>query len=401
MATAIITAAVLSLKATPPSSFTPSPQPAATAYQSPFAPDSLSLLFPSPVLRVNLEEVLPSGTFDALEEAILASWDDHLAEQATLAETGTRRATTEGERLRAASNQELNEEFFYHQRSEYGVSDQQSEPKGWLASEAAQELLDVITAVTAGYITRIAHHAGMDVGRPEDLEEEEEWELPLDPDKLHVWASVHHGESQHPRHVHMGAAVSGVFYLRVPAGAGRLCFFDPRGCIPPFEREVRHAPQRGEVLLFPPWLSHAVGCSGGAADDGPRLSISFNYVDEELEGGRYGWGEATAGLDVVTLEDGLGMEGRHGADGLEASGSASGSASASASGGGGEGGEGGGARGGADLGASSDDLSASSVKLLSELRSELRRDALRQAVVQTRTRTRRPSPNPNPNPSRP
>ena len=302
MATAIITAAVLSLKATPPSSFTPSPQPAATAYQSPFAPDSLSLLFPSPVLRVNLEEVLPSGTFDALEEAILASWDDHLAEQATLAETGTRRATTEGERLRAASNQELNEEFFYYQRSEYGVSGQQSEPKGWLASEAAQELLDVITAVTAGYITRIAHHAGMDVGRPEDLEEDEEWELPLDPDKLHVWASVHHGESQHPRHVHMGAAVSGVFYLRVPPGAGRLCFFDPRGCIPPFEREVRHAPQRGEMLLFPPWLSHAVGCSG-AADDGPRLSISFNYVDEELEGGRYGWGEATAGLDPKAVHD--------------------------------------------------------------------------------------------------
>ena len=103
MATAIITAAVLSLKATPPSSFTPSPQPAATAYQSPFAPDSLSLLFPSPVLRVNLEEVLPSGTLDALEEAILTSWDDHLAEQATLAESpGTRRATTAGERLRAS-----------------------------------------------------------------------------------------------------------------------------------------------------------------------------------------------------------------------------------------------------------------------------------------------------------
>tara|TARA_B100000780_G_C20874777_1_gene347946 strand:+ start:396 stop:536 length:141 start_codon:yes stop_codon:yes gene_type:complete len=37
----------------------------------------------------------------------------------------------------------------------------------------------------------------------------------------------------------MGAAVSGVFYLRVPPGAGRLCFFDPRGSIPPFEREVR------------------------------------------------------------------------------------------------------------------------------------------------------------------
>jgi hypothetical protein len=27
----------------------------------------------------------------------------------------------------------------------------------------------------------------------------------------------------------------------------------------------------------------------------------------QLEGGRYGWGEATAALEVVTLEDGLGL----------------------------------------------------------------------------------------------
>ena len=125
MTPAIITAAILGLKATPPSSFTPSPQPVAAAYQSPFAQDSLSLLFPSPVLRVNLEEVLPSGTLDALEEAILNSWDEHCAEQATLPQTDTRRATTEGERLRAVSDQELNEEFFYYQRSQYGVDGQQ------------------------------------------------------------------------------------------------------------------------------------------------------------------------------------------------------------------------------------------------------------------------------------
>jgi|TARA_B110001469_G_C9379983_1_gene197113 hypothetical protein len=124
MTTVIITAAILGLKATPPSSFTPSPLPTA-AYQSPFAQDSLSLLFPSPVLRVNLEEVLPSGTLDALEEAILTSWDEHCTEQATLPQTSTKRATTEGERLRAASDQELNEEFFYYQRSQYGVDGQQ------------------------------------------------------------------------------------------------------------------------------------------------------------------------------------------------------------------------------------------------------------------------------------
>ena len=66
-----------------------------------------------------------------------------------------------------------------------------SDPKGWLATEAAQDLIEAVTAVVAGYVERIAHHAGVDVGRPADLLDEDEWELPLDPDKLHVWASVH------------------------------------------------------------------------------------------------------------------------------------------------------------------------------------------------------------------
>ena len=120
--TTTITAAVLSLRTTPAfMSASPPPSSATAAYQSPFKQDALSLLFPSPVLRVNLEEILPSGTLDGLEEAVLASWAEHCAEQATLPQTGTRRATTEGERLRAASDQELNEEFFYYQRSQYGV----------------------------------------------------------------------------------------------------------------------------------------------------------------------------------------------------------------------------------------------------------------------------------------
>ena len=94
--------------------------------------------------------------------------------------------------------------------------------------------------------------------------------------------------------------------------------FDPRGDLPPFERQIRHEPVDGDLLLFPPWLSHAVASSdtsstrSGSSSSGarrPRISISFNYVDDDLEGGRgrYGWGEATAGLDVLTIEDGLGM----------------------------------------------------------------------------------------------
>lgn len=130
---------------------------------------------------------------------------------------------------------------------------------------------------------------------------------------------MHHGGSSHPRHVHADSVASAVFYVRCPAGGGSICFFDPRGSIPPFEREIRHMPQVADLLIFPPWLSHAVSsgaqvldlairtdCTSPhhahpkpsphclpcnvvvqAASDGPRISISFNLVDDDLEeGGR-------------------------------------------------------------------------------------------------------------------
>ena len=43
------------------------------------------------------------------------------------------------------------------------------------------------------------------------------------------------------------------------------------------------------------------------AADGPRISISLNYRDEASEY-EEGWGEATAGIDALPLEPGLGLE---------------------------------------------------------------------------------------------
>mmetsp|Transcript_83959 Transcript_83959/g.146116 ORF Transcript_83959/g.146116 Transcript_83959/m.146116 type:complete len:310 (-) Transcript_83959:63-992(-) len=123
----------------------------------------------------------------------------------------------------------------------------------------------------------------------------------LDPDKMHIWASLHQGGSMHPRHIHYGAVVSGVFYVSAPYGAGPICFYDARGSVPPFDREIRHVPETGDLFLFPPWLGHAVMPSARFA--GPRISISFNYVDTELEGGRFNWGEKTAQLGAVPIED--------------------------------------------------------------------------------------------------
>ena len=67
----------------------------------------------------------------------------------------------------------------------------------------------------------------------------------------------------------------------------------------------------GDLVLFPPWLGHAVTAAPSAlADaDGPRISISFNYAgDDALEEGRHAWGQVTAGLDALALEEGLHLQ---------------------------------------------------------------------------------------------
>ena len=299
----------------------PRPRPCVMRVSSPFELDALSLLFPSPILRVDLAEALPQGTLSALKGAVLATWEDHLAEQAELAaesssSSGQNRRVSDdfASAVLAGSPLELNEEFYYFQKRNLGIMGHSSDPNpaGWLASEAAQDLMDAICACIAGYLERIAHHASRDVGRPWTAED---WAERIDPDSLHAWASVHQSGSTHPRHVHVGAVVSCVFYLSAPEGTGPICFFDPRGDIPPFERQIRHIPTEGELLIFPPWLSHAVAPTSGNSNNGeetsPRISLSFNLVDDELEGGRYGWGEATAGLEVVTLESDLGLEPFH------------------------------------------------------------------------------------------
>mmetsp|Transcript_77 Transcript_77/g.248 ORF Transcript_77/g.248 Transcript_77/m.248 type:complete len:290 (+) Transcript_77:32-901(+) len=96
---------------------------------------------------------------------------------------------------------------------------------------------------------------------------------------LFIWASVHEGCSAHTPHIHENSAVSGVFYVSVPAAAGDITFDDPRGMRPPFARNrLSHTPVVGELLLFPPWLVHGVSPSCGMDDGKPRIALSFNLL---------------------------------------------------------------------------------------------------------------------------
>ena len=160
---------------------------ASLAYTLP--PNSLALTFGSPIMRVNLLDVLPEGTLEALEAAVMQSWSKHAAEQDRLPpSTMARRATTRGQRYRASSASELNEEFFYYQREEFGVDGHASSPRPgyWHASGSSQVLLEAVSGVVGSYLERIAHHQGLDIGVGREWRTED-WLV--DPDKLHMCAS--------------------------------------------------------------------------------------------------------------------------------------------------------------------------------------------------------------------
>ena len=94
------------------------------------------------------------------------------------------------------------------------------------------------------------------------------------------------GCSLHANHVHEDSALSGVFYVDAPAGSGSIVFDDPRGPRPPFARNrLAHPPSSGEVLLFPPWLSHGVAPSSCGASDA-RIALSFNVVARAASAGQ-------------------------------------------------------------------------------------------------------------------
>ena len=273
------------------------------ASRTPLFASETSLLFATPISFQTLDSFTPAG-LDTLTSSILASWEQHVAEQAALPLTGDRSTGDHEKVFRATTDQRLNDEFFYFQMREFGIDGHQSSPRGWLATAEAQALLGEVADHAARYLKTIARHAG--VRAPS---------VSFHPDMLQAWANVHWGSGKQPRHVHAGAVASCVFYTAAPPGAASISFFDPRCSLPPlaghagmrFERELRHSPQAGDLLIFPPWLPHAVGSGdgpgdersheSGSSDDGPRVSIAFNLI----AGGDLvrAWGEPTAALGAL------------------------------------------------------------------------------------------------------
>lgn len=104
----------------------------------------------------------------------------------------------------------------------------------------------------------------------------------LDLDSL--WINVMAPGGVHGAHIHPHSAISGTYYVALPAGTSAIRFEDPR--LPlmmaaPMKRESARdkpfltlAPKPGTLLLWESWLRHDVPQTGGR---GRRISISFNY----------------------------------------------------------------------------------------------------------------------------
>lgn len=233
-------------------------------------PSGLVHLWTTPILRHTLVDGENADMLQEMETAVMRNFRAF--------------ADTCGDAL-FFDGETMNDRFFAHQRDAF-ENDQPCflEQVGDCSSSEVDAFLTLREAWFENIFEYVAAAASEDAAEL----------MFAEPDtlRLHVWASVHEGDSAHVPHDHENSAVSGVFYVAVPAEAGEICFEDPRaarlfwGQTPFAERTLTHTPRAGELLLFPPWLVHSVGSSAGAST--PRVSISFNLFttregEEDLE----------------------------------------------------------------------------------------------------------------------
>lgn len=96
-----------------------------------------------------------------------------------------------------------------------------------------------------------------------------------------VWYNICPKGGYNETHVHPGAFLSGVYYLKKPEKSGDINFHDPRKgsmCSREPQHIARGSLQRvdtkaGDIIIFPGWLEHSVEPN---FDEEDRISISFN-----------------------------------------------------------------------------------------------------------------------------
>lgn len=85
---------------------------------------------------------------------------------------------------------------------------------------------------------------------------------------LEAWAMVNRRGSSHPRHVHRGALMAGVYYVRPGGPSTPPTIFEVQG-----GPEIHVEPLAGRLVLFSSDLYHRVPAYHG---DDPRVTVAFD-----------------------------------------------------------------------------------------------------------------------------
>jgi hypothetical protein len=141
----------------------------------------------------------------------------------------------------------------------------QSESGGWEEMFGGNEALLTIKsfwARAADSFLRTLGHASVFEGKAQVPE-------------LQAWATVHKDCVFHGAHHHGEDIMSGVFYVQIPEGSGKISFYDPRGIHSPFVNRINVMPRPGDIVLFPTSLVHQVQPTQSHVE---RISIAVNLV---------------------------------------------------------------------------------------------------------------------------
>ena len=105
---------------------------------------------------------------------------------------------------------------------------------------------------------------------------------------LQMWVNVNDKGHWNNLHDHVGAEISGIYYVKVPKDSGHISFRDPRAITISEQsgenpKWVNIEPNQGVLMLFPGYLEHMVKPN---QSDESRISIAFNlfiYDDKQLK----------------------------------------------------------------------------------------------------------------------
>lgn len=102
-------------------------------------------------------------------------------------------------------------------------------------------------------------------------------------------------------HVHSGQFHAGLFYAQGGPAGSKHRFSDPRGHSPPYGKSHIASPKAGQLIFFPPWLSHHSLIDSpevvNDAEEQPRVVFSFNIGPAEGPlASHEQWSDPTSGM---------------------------------------------------------------------------------------------------------